>query len=142
MAVRNAKASWEGALKSGKGSLQLGSGRYEDSYSFLSRFEEGEGTNPEELIAAAEAGCFSMALSHILAEAGYSSERIDTTAAVQLDRVEEGFRISRVKVETIARVAGIQEDDFQGYARKALEECPVSKALGSVKKELAATLQS
>jgi lipoyl-dependent peroxiredoxin len=112
--------------------MRMTSGAYEGPYSFQSRFEEGEGTNPEELIAAAHAGCFSMALSLGLGQAGHNPESIETEAAVQIDKVGDGFAITQIVLRTRARVPGIAADEFQQQAQAAKEGCPVSKALGGV----------
>ena len=107
MAARSANAVWEGDLKSGKGKVKLGSGAFEGTYSFSSRFEEGKGTNPEELIGAAHAGCFSMALSAGLGRAGFTPTRIQTEARVHLEKAEDGFKISRIQLVTEAEVPGM-----------------------------------
>ena len=104
MPLRTAEAVWQGKLPEGKGNMKLGSGAYEGEYSFASRFQESRGTNPEELIGAAHAGCFSMALSHMLGQAGYNPERIRTAAKVHLDRVSDGFKITAIELETEAKV--------------------------------------
>lgn len=140
MPVRRAEAVWEGALKNGKGSMKLGSGAFEGAYSFASRFEEGTGTNPEELIAAAHAGCFSMALSFILEQAGYTAERVHTTAKVKIEKVGDGFGITSSALETEARVPGIDEKTFMEKAEAAKKGCPVSKALAGTEITLKATL--
>lgn len=140
MAVRTADAEWKGDLASGSGSLQTESGALKGSYSFVSRFEEGSGTNPEELIGAAHAGCFSMALAHQLAQAGHKPESIRTTARVHLEKGEEGFSITRVVLETRARVPGVDEATFREKAEGAKKGCPVSRAL-SVPVELDARLE-
>lgn len=132
MPVRSAEAVWKGSLTEGKGTMKMASGAYEGQYSFSSRFEEGEGTNPEELIAAAHAGCYSMALSADLGRAGYSPQEVHTTAKVHLTKGESGFRITRVHLITEARVPGIDEAAFQEQAEKAKKGCPVSQALGAV----------
>lgn len=132
MPVRSAEATWEGGLRGGNGKMRMASGAYEGQYSFSSRFEEGAGTNPEELIAAAHAGCFSMALSGNLERAGYPPERVSTTARVHINRGESGFRIERIDLETEAVVPGIDEATFQEEAEKARKGCPVSQALGAV----------
>jgi osmotically inducible protein OsmC len=143
MPKRKASARWEGSLQQGNGTMRLATGSYEGPYSFQSRFEEGDGTNPEELIAAAHAGCFSMALSLILGNAGYEPEDIDTEATVQIDKVGDGFAITRIALNTRARVPGIDEEEFQKHAEAAKEGCPVSQALGAVETiELEAQLQS
>ncbi|MEW5744775.1 MAG: OsmC family protein [Nitrospirota bacterium] len=140
MPVRRAEAVWEGALKNGKGSMKLGSGAFEGAYSFASRFEEGTGTNPEELIAAAHAGCFSMALSFILEQAGYTAERVHTIAKVKIEKVGDGFGITSSALETEARVPGIDEKTFMEKAEAAKKGCPVSKALAGTEITLKATL--
>ena len=132
MAVRSAEAVWEGTLQEGAGQMKMASGAYEGQYSFSSRFEEGAGTNPEELIAAAHAGCFSMALSAGLGRAGYDPQRVETTANVHLTRGESGFRITKIHLETQAQVPGIDQETFQEHAEQAKEGCPVSQALGGV----------
>src|ERR671920_977364 len=104
MPERNASARWEGSLQEGNGTMKMASGAYEGPYSFQSRFEEGDGTNPEELIAAAHAGCFSMALSGELGRAGYDAESVETTATVHLEKVGDGFGITRIELATRARV--------------------------------------
>ncbi len=140
MAVRKAKAQWEGGLKEGKGNLSLGSGAFEGKYSFKSRFEEGTGTNPEELIGAAHAACYSMALSAGLEQAGYKPKSVKTDAQVHLDKAGEGFQISKVKLTTHASVPDMSEEDFKKQADIAKANCLVSKALAGVAIELAATL--
>jgi osmotically inducible protein OsmC len=140
MPVRKAEAVWEGNLKNGKGSLKLGSGAFGGSYSFASRFEQGPGTNPEELIGAAHAGCFSMALSMILETAGYAPERIHTVARVHLEKVGEGFKITTIELETEGMVPGIDEKVFREKAEAAKKGCPVSMALTGVDIKLQAKL--
>ena len=141
MAVtRNADAEWRGDLKSGNGSLRLGSGAYEGQYSFQSRFEEGTGTNPEELIAAAHAGCFSMAFAAGLGKAGFQPQSVRTTAQVMLDKVGEGFAITGIQLTTEASVPQIDDVRFQQLANEAKEGCPVSKALAATKITLNAKL--
>lgn len=141
MAVRSAEAVWKGSLKEGTGSMKMASGAYEGAYSFSSRFEEGEGTNPEELIAAAHAGCYSMALSGELGRAGYTPDEVHTTAKVHLTKGDSGFSISRVHLVTEARVPGIDNETFQQQAENAKKGCPVSRALGAVEEiTLEATL--
>lgn len=139
MPVRNAQATWEGDLKRGDGSMALGSGAFEGSYSFGTRFEEEQGTNPEELIGAAHAGCFSMALANELASDGYTSERVDTSAAVTLDT--DSLAITEIELTTEATVPDIDEETFLDYAEGAKENCPVSKALAT-EISLSATLSS
>lgn len=132
MPTRTAKAQWNGSIRDGGGTLALGSGSYEGPYSFQSRFESGDGTNPEELIGAAHAGCFSMALSLVLGEAGHEPESIATEAAVQLDKAGDGFAITRIQLTTRGRVPGLSEDEFKQHAEAAKEGCPVSTALAGV----------
>jgi osmotically inducible protein OsmC len=140
MPTRTATARWEGGLQQGKGSLRLGSGAFEGQYSFSSRFENGAGTNPEELIGAAHAGCFSMALTAGLERAGHTPTSIDTTARVHLERVEGGFRISRIELDTTAQVPGLEDATFQEQAAQAKATCPVSTALAGTDIQLTATL--
>jgi osmotically inducible protein OsmC len=140
MPVRNAEAVWEGSLREGKGTMKLGSGAFEGKYSFQSRFEEGPGTNPEELIGAAHAGCFSMALSGNLVQAGYTPERIHTTAQVRIERGDSGFKITRVNLNTEAKVPGVDNKTFTEQAEAAKKNCPVSRALTGVEIILEAKL--
>lgn len=140
MPVRKAEAVWEGGLRSGKGTMRFGGGAFEGAYSYSSRFEEGAGTNPEELIAAAHAGCFSMAFSAGLERAGYIPRRVSTTANVTLEKVDAGFRITRIHLETAAEVPGISEAEFQRLAEEAKAGCPVSQALQAVAISLNARL--
>ena len=132
MPERKSNARWEGSLTEGSGNMRLGGGAFEGQYSFTSRFEEGEGTNPEELIAAAHAGCFSMALSGALGKAGYEPKSVDTEASVRIEKVGDGFGITRIVLRTRAEVPGIEEGEFQKQAEGAKEGCPVSQALASV----------
>jgi osmotically inducible protein OsmC len=127
--TRSAKAQWLGNLKGGKGTLETGSGGCQGPYSFASRFEEGKGTNPEELIGAAHAGCFSMALSADLEGAGFSARRVYTTAKVNMDKVEGGFKITSIELDTEAEVPDIDEERFLQLAEGTKEGCPVSQAL-------------
>ena len=142
MPVRGAEAEWKGNLQSGKGTMKLGSGAFEGSYSFGSRFDDGAGTNPEELIGAAHAGCFSMALSHMLSEAGHIPDTVHTTARVSIDKVGDGFRITSIELKTDAKVPGIDDKSFQEKAQAAKEGCPVSQALAGTDIKLEATLLS
>lgn len=142
MPVRNASARWEGGLKDGSGNMKLGSGAYEGKYSFGSRFEEAPGTNPEELIAAAHAGCFSMALTVGLGRSGFSPQSVETSAHAHLEKVGEGFQITRIELSTVADVPEIDEATFQEHATGAKENCPVSKALAGVDISLDAKLAS
>jgi lipoyl-dependent peroxiredoxin len=140
MAIRNASAVWEGNLVAGKGSMKLGSGAYEGPFSFASRFENGKGTNPEELVGAAHAGCFSMALSHGLSEAGFVPTKVSTTAKVHLDKVATGFKITMIELHCEAKVPGIDETKFQQIADGTKTACPVSQALAAVDIKLDAKL--
>ena len=140
MPIRNAEAVWEGNLLKGKGKMKLGSGAFESAYSFSSRFENGLGTNPEELIGAAHAGCFSMALSFILEQAGYTPERVQTTAKVHIDKVGDGFKITVIELETQGKIPGIDEKTFIEKAETAKKGCPVSQALSGTEIRLKATL--
>jgi lipoyl-dependent peroxiredoxin len=127
---RNASAEWKGGLKDGKGTISTDSGVLSNTqYSFSTRFEDGVGTNPEELIAAAHAGCFSMALSGQLAQAGLTAESIRTTASVSLEKTEAGFAITSVHLDVKARVPGADEAAFTTAANNAKAGCPVSKVL-------------
>ncbi|PIO92753.1 OsmC family peroxiredoxin [Pseudomonas syringae] len=140
--VKKASAHWEGDLKSGIGSISTETGVLREApYGFKARFEGGKGTNPEELIGAAHAGCFSMALSMILGDAGLKAESIDTQAEVSLDQVEGGFAISAVHLTLEAKVPGATQDQFDELTKKAKEGCPVSKVLNA-KITLDATLLS
>jgi lipoyl-dependent peroxiredoxin len=140
MPTRTAQARWEGSLQEGRGTMRMATGAYEGPYSFKSRFEEGEGTNPEELIGAAHAGCFSMALSGGLGSAGYEPESVETTAQVHIDKAGEGFKITRIELDTKARVPGIDRDEFERQAEAAKEGCPVSQALTGTEITLSAEL--
>ncbi|HSA78536.1 MAG TPA: OsmC family protein [Nitrospirota bacterium] len=140
MPIRTSEAMWEGNLIKGKGKMKLGSGAFEGSYSFGSRFENAPGTNPEELIGAAHAGCFSMALSMILDQAGYKVEQIHTLARVHIDKVGEGFKITTIELETEGKVPGIDERTFKEKAETAKKGCPVSMALTGVDIRLQARL--
>jgi osmotically inducible protein OsmC len=130
MPTRTANAVWNGNLQQGEGTMRLGSGTYEGPYSFRTRFGDGEGgTNPEELIGAAHAGCFSMAFANILDGAGHTPERVETGARVFLEPQDEGFAITRIELSTEAAVPGIDADEFNRLAEQAKSECPVSQAL-------------
>jgi osmotically inducible protein OsmC len=141
MPVRSSTAEWKGTLQEGSGHMVVGKGAYDGPYSFASRFEEGTGTNPEELIAAAHAGCFSMALSGGLTRAGTPPTSIATTAKVHLDRGETGFSITRIDLETVGEVPGVDADAFQKAAEGAKAGCPVSRALKAVEITIKATLK-
>jgi osmotically inducible protein OsmC len=142
MAERKANAVWKGKLKNGKGSVALGSGAFKGEYSFASRFESGNGTNPEELIGAAHAGCFSMALAHALEEAGHDPKEIATSARVSIEKAGDGFKITVIALETEGKVGGIDEKSFVEHAEKAKATCPVSQALAGTEIRLRATLKS
>ncbi len=137
MTTRKSSAQWKGTLKDGAGTMRLGSGAYEGPFTFASRFESGPGTNPEELIGAASAGCYSMFLSALLTKAGFTATRIDTTATVHLG---EGPTITLIELATQATVPGISEAAFQETAAAAKTGCPVSKALAGPKITLQAKL--
>ena len=140
MPTRTSSALWEGTLRDGAGTMKVGSGAYEGPFTFVSRFESGPGTNPEELIAAAHAGCFSMALSNILGQAGHPPTSVATSATVHLDRVEGGFGITRIDLDTVGVVPGLDEAQFEEFAQQAKAGCPVSKALAAVEISLTARL--
>jgi lipoyl-dependent peroxiredoxin len=129
MAIRTANARWEGTLTEGNGVMRTGKGGLEGNYSFKSRFEEGEGTNPEELIGAAHAGCFSMALSKGLADAGFTPTSVETTASVHLDRVDGAMTVTQIDLVTVASAAGIDDATFQKVAEGTKEACPISRLL-------------
>ncbi len=132
MIVRKSRAVWEGSINTGRGTMWIGGGDLKLPYSFSSRFEDGPGTNPEELIGAAHSGCFSMALSMILGNAGFKPVKIATTASVGIDKQGEGFEIKSIKLFTEASVPGITDAEFQKCAAMAKEGCPVSVALKNV----------
>ena len=138
MPTRKAEAIWNGTIKEGSGNLSLGSGAYEGPYSFQSRFKEGEGTNPEELIGAAHAGCFTMALSGALTEAGIEPNSINTEANVKLD-ADKGA-ITTIELSVKGSVPGIDDEAFQKHAEGAKDNCPVSKALAGVDISVSAQL--
>jgi lipoyl-dependent peroxiredoxin len=140
MPTRSSSAQWSGNLARGSGTMSLGSGAFEGAYSAASRFEEGEGTNPEELIAAAHAGCFSMALALVLSEAGHEPDSVQTTAEVHLDKDDGGFSITRSHLTTEVKVDGLDDAEFQQHAEEAEKSCPVSRALGAIEISLDAKL--
>jgi osmotically inducible protein OsmC len=142
MPKRTAEAHWHGSLQEGSGTIKLGSGSFEGPYSFTSRFENGPGTNPEELLGAAEAGCFTMALASALTRAEHPPTSLDTTATVVLERGESGFRISKIALRTVGQVPDMAEEDFQAMANEAKRICPLSRALASTDITLDATLES
>lgn len=135
--VRKGTAEWNGDLKAGKGTVSVESGAFSNTqYSYRSRFEEGTGTNPEELIGAAHAGCYSMALSNALSEAGHTPDSIKTTANVKM----EGLKITEVLLQTEGSVPGLSAEEFQTYAEDAKQHCPVSQALAALDINLEAKL--
>jgi osmotically inducible protein OsmC len=140
MAVRKSTAVWNGNLTEGAGTVRLGSGAFEGRYSFTSRFEEGTGTNPEELLGAAHAGCFSMALAAGLAKAGFAPKRVATEARVHLGKVDAGFAITRIDLHCEAEVPGIDAATFQEHAEGTKKNCIVSRALSAVEMRLDAKL--
>ena len=145
MITRTAEAHWSGSLSDGRGRIAVESGAFEGPYSFESRFEEGQhgtATNPEELLGAAHAGCFTMAVSHALAEAGHPPKKAHTTAKVHIEKVEGGFEIPRIDLALEADVPGIAEDRFREIATEAKENCPLSKVLAAAEITLDATLTS
>lgn len=142
MPTRRAKATWEGELQGGKGSFEGESGSIGGGYTFGSRFQEEKGTNPEELLAAAEAACFSMALAGALGKGGHSPERVQTDAACTIEKVGDGFTITRIRLTTRARVPGLDEAKFREIAEQTKSGCPVSRALAGVDIQLEATLES
>jgi osmotically inducible protein OsmC len=141
MITRKSSAVWQGTLKGGAGTLELGSGAFKGQYSFTSRFENGTGTNPEELIGAAEAACYSMALSANLEKAGFPPQRISTTAKVNLDKGDAGFSVVSIELETEADVSGIDDAKFQEQAELTKKTCPISKALAGTEIKLKAVLK-
>lgn len=141
MAIRNAEARWEGTLKEGKGTVKLGSGAFEGAYNFTSRFEEGTGTNPEELLGAAHAGCYSMALNAGLERAGFTSEYVHTTANVHLTRGDAGMSISQIDLVVEAKIPGIDESQFLQMAEDTKENCLISRALNVPEMNVKATLR-
>jgi osmotically inducible protein OsmC len=138
--IRHAEAQWNGSLKDGSGHIKTETGALDSAYSFRSRFEGGGETNPEELLGASHAGCFSMALSAALTGAGHPPTSIQTKASVHLNKVEAGFGITKIELETTATVPGIDAATFQKIAGEAKAGCPISKALASVDIHLTATL--
>jgi osmotically inducible protein OsmC len=132
MAIRSATAEWKGDLQGGTGSFDGASGQLGGAYSFESRFTDAGGTNPEELVAAAQAACYSMQLAAMLAEGGTKAESISTEAKVQILKQGEGFAITKIDLVATGRVPGIDDDAFQQTARAAKEACLISQALGAV----------
>jgi lipoyl-dependent peroxiredoxin len=142
MPTRTGTATWDGTLKGGKGTMALGSGAYQGPFSFLSRFESGTGTNPEELIGAALAGCFSMALSANLEKAGHPATRVTTKADVKLEMLPDGPRITTIELDNESTVPGIDAKTFQEQAEATKKGCPVSKALTGTEIRLKANLKN
>ena len=132
MPTRNGSAEWRGDLQNGDGTLRVGEQSYQGPYTFKSRFEEGEGTNPEELIGAAQAACYSMQLSAMLASEGYTPESVNTVAKVHLRPVDDKPTITKIELETEGRVPDVDDAKFQDTAQKAKEACLISRALGAV----------
>jgi len=141
MPVRKAQAVWEKSLKDGNGMIELESGLLKAPYSFSSRFKSGKGTNPEELIAAAHAGCFSMALSLMLTEEGFTPDMIETEAKVKIEKVNGGFKITHIELNTECKVPEIEEAKFKEIAMAAKDNCPVSKALAGTEISLKSKLK-
>ena len=137
MTIRESSAIWKGNLAKGKGTMRVGSGAYDGAYTYASRFEEGPGTNPEELVGAAHAGCFSMFLAALLSKAGHIPASISTTAKVHLG---DGPRITLIELSTVGDVPGIDEKTFKEFAEEAKKGCPVSQALAAVDISLAVRL--
>ena len=141
MPTRKAEAEWEGNLAEGRGKLKVGSGAFEGPYSYKARFEEGESaTNPEELLGAAHAGCFTMAITAALSRERITPKRIHTEARVKLEKIGDAFSITHIELETEAEIPGIDDAQFQQYAQGAKENCPLSKALASTPISLTAKL--
>jgi len=140
MPTRNAEAVWEGGLKDGQGRVKLESGAFEGKYSFSTRFENSPGTNPEELLGAAHASCFSMALSAGLGKAGFTPQQVKTSAKVSLEKVGEGFKVTRIQLQTEAKIPNIDDKTFQEQAQRAKTGCPISQALAATPIELEARL--
>ncbi|MEJ3742410.1 OsmC family protein [Actinomycetes bacterium KLBMP 9797] len=129
MAIRTASAHWQGNLTEGTGNIRTGKGGLEGPYSFKSRFEEGEGTNPEELIGAALAGCFSMFLAKVLTDAGSTPDAVNTTANVHLNKTEAGQTVTQIQLETVVEAPGIDEAEFQKSVENSKANCPISRLL-------------
>lgn len=140
--TRKAEADWNGGIMDGNGKVKLGSGAFEGAYSFQSRFgDDTTATNPEELIAAAHAGCYTMALTGNLGRAGYKPTNVHTTASVKIEKQGDGFVIPNIDLETVAEVEGIEDEEFQKIAEKTKETCPVSQVLKGAEISLKATLK-
>ena len=142
MAVRKANATWRGDLSSGAGEMSTETGAVKGPFSFKSRFEEEQGTNPEELIGAAHAGCFSMAFGKQLSDQGYAPEKVSTEASVTLHAGDDGIAITKIHLTSHAKVPGIDQEQFTSLAEAAKKGCPVSKALAGVEISLDANLSN
>lgn len=143
MTNKTALAEWKGNLESGNGSIHYGAeNETVGEYSFASRFENGEGISPEDLIAAAHAGCFSMALAHLLSEKVMTPQKVRTFATVSLEKAEEGFVIPRIRLETHVHALGLNQEKLMEYAETVMNECPVSKALAGADISVEATLEN
>ena len=140
MPIRVAHAEWRGTLREGEGTVSFGDGAFEGQYSFPSRFEEGEGTNPEEMLGAAHAACFSMALASGLVQAGFDPARVSTNAKVHIEKLDAGWTVTRIELNTEADVPGIEQSAFDEAAASAKTNCPISRALGDVEITLEASL--
>lgn len=140
MAIRKANAVWRGSLAKGSGTMSLGSGAFSGKYSVGSRFETSPGTNPEELIGAAHAGCFSMAFSAILGKNGYTPDSIETEARVHIEKIGDGFTITKIELDMAAGIPEIKKETFIKLANEAKEGCPVSRALAGPQIMLTARL--
>ena len=139
--VRSSQASWQGTVPEGGGRIALGSGAFEGPFTLRARVEDVErATNPEELIGAAEAGCYTMSLANLLSEAGHPPDDLRTTARVRLEQLEAGFSITRIDLETTGEVPGVDEAEFQRFAEEAKATCPVSRALAGTEITLEARL--
>ncbi|HYM56739.1 MAG TPA: OsmC family protein [Solirubrobacteraceae bacterium] len=142
MPTRTAQAKWEGSIEEGGGTMSFGSGAFEGPYSFASRMEEGAGTNPEELIGAAHAGCFSMMLSVVLGQGGHPPDSVETSAEVHFEKEGGGWAITGIDLSTRGRVPGIDQSAFEEAAQAAKDTCPVTNALGGTEISLEATLEA
>jgi lipoyl-dependent peroxiredoxin len=140
MPTSEAQAEWNGNLARGEGKMSFGEGAWEGPYTAASRFETGEGVNPEALIAAAHAGCFSMAFANVLSQAGHEPESVNTSAKVTVEKDDGGFSITRSELSTEVKVEGLDEEEFQKHADEAKEGCPVSRALGAIEVNLEARM--
>ncbi|MFP4663289.1 MAG: OsmC family protein [Bacteroidales bacterium] len=142
MSIHKSSAKWNGNLPEGSGKMIVGGGAWEGNFSFKSRFEDGKGTSPEELIAAAHAGCFSMAFSNALDDAGFKPISVDTEATASLEQVDGGFAITKIKLTSKGKAEGINKKQFENIAEDAKNNCPVSKALKGVDISLDITLEN